>query len=53
MKIEIPKDMDIPAMRRDTTNPSNVRWLIRNLFVRNKHHPEFEKVMKKLKNLLN
>jgi len=50
----IPIDMDVPASRRavDVCNPmrpSNVRWLLRNLAVRNKNHPQFEKTMKKLK----
>lgn len=49
MKIEIPEDMDIPKQRRDTTNSANVRWLIRNLFIRNKNHPEFERVIGDLK----
>ena len=31
------KDLDIPELRRDTTKPENVRWLQRNLFVRNKN----------------
>ena len=51
MKIEIPKDMDVPKLKRDTTNRSNVQWLIRNLFIRNKSHPEFERVMTELHSL--
>ena len=31
------KDLDVPELRRDTTKPENVRWLQRNLFVRNKN----------------
>ena len=36
--------MDVPTMRRDTNNPDNVRWLVRNLSVRNNQHPEFKKI---------
>jgi hypothetical protein len=32
--------MDIPKMRRELT-PSNIRWLGRNLGVRNGDHPMF------------
>ncbi len=50
----IPIDMDVPISRRDVDvcspqRPANVRWLLRNLAVRNKNHPQFEKTMKKLK----
>ena len=31
--------MEVPAMRLDLDKPSNLRWLIRNLAVRNKSHP--------------
>mgnify|MGYP003148558835 CR=1 FL=1 len=46
----IPLDMDVPELRRDTSDPSNVRWLLRNLSFRNKDHPQFSLVMDKLKN---
>lgn len=36
---QIPEDMDVPANRRDITDPSNVRWLLRNLAIRNSKHP--------------
>ncbi len=49
--VMIPEDMDVPLSRRDTSNPSNVRWLLRNLFIRNSNHPEFELVQKVLKEL--
>ena len=50
----IPSDMDVPLSRRDVDEcspmfASNVAWLQRNLGVRNSDHPEFDKVMGKLK----
>ena len=48
----IPLDMDVPAMRRDVSDRSNVQWLLRNLAVRNSEHPQFEAVQKKLKSLM-
>lgn len=39
------QDMDIPAMRRDLSCISNVRWLSRNLHFRNKEHPAFKGAM--------
>ena len=46
----IPLDMDVPKLRRDTSDPSNVRWLLRNLSSRNQDHPQFSLVMDKLIN---
>jgi len=51
-QIDLPEDMEIPESRKDTTVPHNVRWLLRNLFIRNSNHPEFEKVVKELKKCL-
>jgi len=45
----IPLDMDVPAMRRDVTNRSNVAWLLRNLAVRNSEHSQFNSVIETLK----
>ena len=50
----IPLDMDVPNSRRNVDECSdmfkgNVAWLQRNLGVRNSDHPQFEKVMAKLK----
>ena len=47
-------DMDVPNSRRNVDEcselfKSNVAWLQRNLAVRNSDHPQFEKVMAKLK----
>ena len=44
--------MDIPKLRKDLTQPGNVRWLLRNMFVRNSNHPEFKAAIKKLRLLL-
>jgi hypothetical protein len=49
--ITLPSDMAIPEIRRDTTKPENVRWLLRNLGVNNQDHPSFEMVLLILKKL--
>jgi len=41
--------MDIPKLRRDTSDPANVRWLLRNLPIHNQKHPQLSLVMQKLK----
>ena len=45
---KIPDDMDVPAMRRDTSDLANVRWLLRNLAIRNSGHPLLKDVIKTL-----
>ena len=45
----VPLDMDVPELRRDTSDPANVRWLLRNLPIHNQNHPQLTKVMQKLK----
>ncbi|SVB54984.1 uncharacterized protein METZ01_LOCUS207838 [marine metagenome] len=50
----IPLDMDVPSSRRNVDVCSenfgnNVRWLLRNLGVRNSEHPQFSETVKKLK----
>ena len=42
---QIPEDMIIPARRRDISNPRNVAWLLRNLTVQNKHHPDLDETI--------
>ena len=37
--------MDVPEMRKDVTNLSNVRWLNRNIGVRNGKHPMFKSAL--------
>ena len=34
------ESMDLPEMRRDVTRESNLRWLGRNMMVRNSEHPD-------------
>jgi hypothetical protein len=46
------KEMDLPEMRRDTSDPHNVRWLLRNMAVKNKNHPKYEDALKALKALV-
>ncbi len=33
------EDMDIPEMRKDLNKLANLRWLQRNLMIRNGNHP--------------
>ena len=40
--------MEIPAFRKELTTP-NVRWLLRNLRVRNAQHPDINEVIAALK----
>ena len=37
---EILNEMDVPAMRKELTT-HNLRWLQRNLFIKNKDKPSF------------
>lgn len=46
---ELLSTMDIPAMRRDTTSDANVRWLLRNLHINNKHNPHLGEAINLLK----
>ena len=45
-------EMDIPDMRRDLSRASNLRWLLRNIRVRNGNHTRVVEVLDKLKVLL-
>jgi len=44
-------DFDIPAMRRPLVG-ANVRWMARNLQVRNSGHSDFARAMQLIKKLL-
>ncbi len=44
--------MDLPAMRRDVTSEGNLRWLTRNILVRNSNHPQVSEACSLLKTLL-
>lgn len=37
--------MEVPAMRRDTSVRSNIRWLNRNLRIQNGDHPMLDTAM--------
>jgi hypothetical protein len=43
------RDMEIPASRRDTTKPENLRWLLRNLRIRNLENPSISEAIALLK----
>ena len=43
--------MDVPEMRRDLTKPANVRWLLRNLAVRNGNNTALREVFRLLKDI--
>ena len=45
----IPESMHVPQMRRDISKGQNVTWLLRNLGVNNRTHPEFEETICMLK----
>jgi hypothetical protein len=47
----IPDDMDVPLIRKDTSKNENVRWLLRNLAIRNSNHPDFKTIIKTLQTL--
>ena len=43
--------MDVPEMRRDLTKPANVRWLLRNLAVRNSNNTALREVFRLLRDI--
>lgn len=47
--VNIPDDMYVPAYRRDVSNVANLRWLIRNLGVNNRHHNSYDVVIEEIK----
>ena len=36
---------DIPETRKDVSNKSNARWILRNLSINNKKHPRLSAVL--------
>lgn len=53
MKIEkMLETMDVPRFRRDLKKKENIRWLLRNLALRNSSHPYFEMAIEGLKEKL-
>jgi hypothetical protein len=49
---EILATMDIPEMRQDINNESNLRWLQRNLAIRNGAHAEAGEALLIIRDLL-
>ncbi len=43
------RTFDVPDSRRDITNLSNVRWLLRNLRVKNSAHKKIDETLDMLK----
>ena len=37
---EMLEEMDVPAFRKNLDRLANVRWLFRNLLIRNRNHPK-------------
>ena len=46
---KVPEDMDVPAIRRDLSKMENVRWMLRNLAIRNGEHPLIAETLDALK----
>lgn len=44
--------MDLPENRKDLTQITNIRWLDRNIFFRNRNHPDFNVAVSKIKQIL-
>ena len=49
MITEVPEDMDVPAIRKDLSKMENVRWMLRNLAIRNGEHPLISETLDALK----
>ena len=43
--LEILNEMDVPDMRKDLNKIGNLRWLQRNLLIRNGNHPRVVEVV--------
>jgi len=43
--------MDVPESRKDVSEFANIRWLLRNVGVGNADKPQFNELIKQLKNL--
>lgn len=48
---ELLRDFDIPAMRRPL-NKANLRWMGRNLQIKNSDHRDFDRAKKLIKEIL-
>ena len=49
---EILEEMEIPEMRKNLNRLANVRWLRRNLLIRNKNHPRAAEALEIIKKLM-
>lgn len=49
---EMLNTMDVPENRKDVTKIENVRWLLRNLYIRNQDNIYFLEVVRRLKEIL-
>ena len=49
---EILEEMDLPEMRKSLNDNSNLRWLIRNMRVRNGKHTQCKEALEIIKNLM-
>ena len=49
---EILEEMDLPEMRKNLNNSSNLRWLMRNIGVRNRENPRFKEATGLIRNLM-
>jgi hypothetical protein len=38
---DILNELDVPVNRKAIDQPENIRWLVRNLHIRNYKHPQF------------
>lgn len=50
--LELIRKMKIPSYRKSSQSTDNMRWLNRNLGVRNYEHPNYAKVMELLKTVI-
>jgi len=49
---ELIRTMDVPEMRRETSKNENVRWLQRNLMIRNADHENLNKAQELIRSIL-
>ena len=50
--LEILDTMDLPQLRKDATNVHHLRWLERNIMVRNSQNPRFNEAMELVRALI-
>ena len=49
---KLPIDMDLPTSRTDLSKMDNLRWLVRNMGVRNSDHPQFHSELRRILTLI-